>query len=133
MSAISSSFLRKVLALDAVASGATGLLLAAGAGPLEGLLGLSPALTRPAGLFLIPYALLVAWMASRPSLPRGAVWAVVVVNALWAVESVTLVGAGWVHPTLLGALFICAQAAVVALFGLLQFATLRQDRVARAI
>ncbi|WP_269716898.1 hypothetical protein [Caulobacter sp. NIBR2454] len=133
MSAIASPFLRKVLALDAVASGATGVLLAFGAGPLSGLLGLSPMLMRPAGLFLAPYALLVAWMASRQSLPRGAVWAVVIANAVWVIESVILIAAGWVQPTLLGALFICAQAAVVATFGLLQFAALRHNRSVAAI
>ncbi|MET0338505.1 MAG: hypothetical protein ABW063_12190 [Caulobacter sp.] len=133
MAAISSPFLRKVLALDALASGATGVLLAVAADPLSGLLGLSPALMRSAGLFLVPYALLVAWMASRTTLPRSAVWAVVAVNTLWAVESVTLVAAGWVQPSILGMFFICAQAAVVALFGLLQFAALRQYRVSRAI
>ena len=41
-------FLRNVLMLDAAASGATGLLLVAGAGVLEDLLGLPVALLREA-------------------------------------------------------------------------------------
>ena len=50
----SNSFLRTVLLADAIASGATGLLMIAGAGLLEGLLGLPVALLREAGLVLIP-------------------------------------------------------------------------------
>jgi hypothetical protein len=49
-----SPFLRNVIVLDAAASGATGLLVIAGAGLLEGLLGLPAALLRGAGLVLVP-------------------------------------------------------------------------------
>ena len=47
-------FLRRALVLDALASGATGLLMIAGAGLVEGLLGLPAALLRGAGLVLCP-------------------------------------------------------------------------------
>ena len=55
-------FMRNALALDAAASGATGLLLLAGARWLEDLLGLPVALMRGAGLILIPYVAFVAWV-----------------------------------------------------------------------
>ena len=48
------TFLRYALLADAVASGATGLMMIAGAGLLEGLLGLPVALMREAGLCWCP-------------------------------------------------------------------------------
>jgi hypothetical protein len=124
-------FLRNVLLIDAVASGATGLLLIAGAGLLDGLLGLPAALMREAGLILVPYVAFVAWVGTRETIARGAVWAIIAANALWAVATVGLLVSGLVAPTALGIAFVIAQAAVVALLGELQYAGLkRQDTVA---
>jgi hypothetical protein len=126
-----SPFLRNVLLLDAAASGATGILLIAGAGLLDGLLGLPVALMREAGLILLPYVAFVAWTATRQSVARGAVWAIIVTNALWAMASASLLVSGLVAPTLLGHAFVIAQAVVVALLGELQYVGLRrQDAVA---
>jgi hypothetical protein len=111
--------LRRLLLADAVASGATGLLVAAA--PLSGLLGLPSGLLRGAGLILLPYAALVAWLALRRAEPlRWAVWSVVGVNAVWAADSVLLLLSGWVAPTALGLAFVLAQALVVAGFAVLQ-------------
>ncbi len=117
-------FLRRVLLADALASGATGLL--AVAVPLSGLLGLPPGLLRGAGLILLPYAALVAWLAVRGAPPpRWAVWAVVGINACWAVDSLLLLVSGWVAPTGLGIAFVVMQALVVAGFAVLQAMALR--------
>ena len=62
-----SRLLRLALLADAVASGATAALLVAGAGYLEGWLGLPVALMREAGIVLIPYVTFVAFVASRPA------------------------------------------------------------------
>jgi len=127
----SNQFLRNMLLLDAAASGATGLLLIVGAGLLESLLGLPVALMREAGLILVPYVAFVAWVGTRETIARGAVWAIIVVNALWAIASVGLLVSGLVAPTVLGYVFVIAQAVVVALLGELQYAGLkRQDTVA---
>ena len=72
-----SIFLRRALALDAIASGATAGLVIAAAGLLEGLLGLPGALLRGAGLVLIPYVAFVIYAASRQAIPRPAVWAII--------------------------------------------------------
>ena len=120
-----SRFLRLVLLADAVASGATGLLLLGGAGFFESLLGLPVALMREAGLVLIPYVAFVGWLATRPSTSVWSIDAVIVCNALWALASVVLLLSGFVSPTLLGHAFVIAQAAAVALFGVLQYAALR--------
>ena len=63
----STTCLRNVLLLDAAASGATAALLIAGAGLLDGLLGLPVALMREAGLILVPYVAFVAWVGTRES------------------------------------------------------------------
>ena len=125
-------FLRNVLLLDAAASGATAALLIAGAGLLDGLLGLPVALMREAGLILVPYVAFVAWVGTRETTVRGAVWAIVAANALWAVASVCLLVSGLVAPTMLGYAFVLAQAAVVALLGELQYAGLKRPATVAA-
>ena len=127
-----STFLRRVLALDAISSAAMGVLLLLALTPLTGLLGLPRPLLLWAGLSLLPFAALVGWLATRELPPRAAVWAVVVLNAFWAVDSLLLLLAGWVEPTLLGAVFVVFQALVVGLFAVLQLTGLRRIRLAVA-
>ncbi|MBO0763581.1 MAG: hypothetical protein J2P50_03165 [Hyphomicrobiaceae bacterium] len=120
------AFLRRALLLDATASGATGLLLIAGAGLLEGLLGLPAAILRGAGLLLLPYVACVAFTGTRAALAPPAVRAIIAANLLWAAASVALLASGWVAPTALGYAFVIAQAAVVALLGELQYVGVRR-------
>lgn len=117
--------LRPALLLDAAATGATGLLLAVGAGPLAPVLGLPTELLRAAGVVLLPFAAALAWLATRPVVMRRAVWVIVVANLLWAVDSALLLLGDWFDPTLLGHAFVSAQALIVALFAGLQWAALR--------
>ena len=90
-----SSFLRRSLILDTVASGATGALMLVGAGLLESWLGLPAALMRAAGLVLVPYVAFVGYLATRDTLTPAAVWTVIAANALWAVASVGLLADLW--------------------------------------
>ena len=129
----SNTFLRYALLADAIASGATGLLLIAGAGLLEGFLNIPVALSREAGLVLIPYVAFVAYVGTRASIMRGAVWAIIAANAVWALASVALLVSGWIAPNLLGVIFIAMQAAVVAVFGELQFVGLRRSAAMAAV
>src|SRR5690606_31144341 len=69
------TFRRRVLLLDAVASGVTGVLMLAGSGVLEGWLGLPAMLLLMAGASLLPFAALVAWLALRERISRAGVWA----------------------------------------------------------
>jgi hypothetical protein len=119
-------FLRRVLVLDAVASGATGLLAIVASGFLSWLLNLPAGLLLGAGLVLVPYVLFVAFTATRPDIPHPAVWLIVIANALWALASVALLLSGLVSPNALGVAFVLAQAAVVALLGELQYVGLRR-------
>jgi hypothetical protein len=119
--------LRHALLADAVISGAAGLLMALGAGLLEGLLGVPAALLRYAGVVLIPFAVLVGYLGTRASFPPAAVWAVIAANALWVAGSIVLLASGWIAPTALGYAFIIVQALAVGIFGELQYAGLRRS------
>jgi hypothetical protein len=126
MSAQSSTFLRRALVLDAVASGATALLLIAAAGRIDGLLGLPVALLRGAGLVLVPYLAFVVFVATRARIEPAAVWVIIASNALWALASFAVLLSGQLAPTGLGIAFVAAQAIVVALLGELQYMGLRR-------
>ena len=125
--------LRFALLGDAAASGATGLLLAAGAGFLASLLSLPEELLRWAGLLLLPYAAFVAWAGTRDGVPRNAVRAAVAINLLWTLDSVLLLALGPVSPNGLGTAFVLAQALVVLGFAAMQWTALRGAASARAV
>jgi len=118
--------LRRVLLADALVSGATGLLMFGGAGFLASLLDLPQPLLSYAGLVLLPYGALVAWVGTRENLQRPAVWTVILANALWTVDSIVLLLSGWVAPNTLGYAFVIAQALVVALFAAMQYRGIRR-------
>lgn len=126
-----SPFLRRVLLADALISGATGLLMLLGAGVLTSMLDLPAALLRTAGLILLPYALFVVYVAIRSS-QRAAVWAVILINALWAIDSIVLLLSGWVAPNALGYAFVILQAVAVAVLAELQYIGVRRTTAAIA-
>ena len=127
-----SSFLRRALLADAIASGATGALVLFGGGLLDGLLGLPSALLRGAGLVLMPFVAFVVWTGTRENIVPPAVWIVIVANAVWALASILLLLSGAVAPTMLGYMFVIAQAIVVAALGELQYIGLRRPTAAMA-
>ena len=126
------NFLRYALLADAIASGATGVLLIVGAGLLDGLLGLPVALMREAGLLLVPYVALVAYVGTREHISRPAVQTIIALNIVWTVCSIGLLMTDYVAPTALGIAFVIAQAAVVAVFAELQFIGLRRGSLVAA-
>lgn len=119
-------FARRVFLADAIVCIVTGLLLWLGVDFLAGLLQLPAALLRPVGLFLVPYGALVAYGGTRVSPSRWVLWVFVLVNALWAVDSIVLLVSGWVTPNALGYAFVIAQTVVVAGFAEMQYLALRQ-------
>lgn len=121
------NFLRLVLKLDALASGAVGAGLLAGSPFLADLFGARPALTVPAGAFLLIYAGWVWFTATRPRLSTVAVWSVIILNLLWVADSV-LLATGSSTLTALGTAFIVAQAAAVLGFAAGEWVGLRQLR-----
>lgn len=126
MSVPLSTFLRRVLALDAVLSAVMGAFMALAAAPLSSLLGLPASLLTWAGLTLLPFAAWVGWLAKRELPPRAELWGVVLVNAFWVAASFVLLAADWSELTLLGKAFVAFQALVVAVLAELQFFGLRR-------
>lgn len=123
----SSHFLRHALALDAAACAGIGVLLAAGAGILAEPLGFPPGFLRGAGLVLLPCAALLAWFASRETLPRWAVHLVAAANLLWIADSVAILLMGWFAPTSLGITFVLGQAFAVAIVTELEIIGLKRS------
>jgi hypothetical protein len=123
---IPSPLLRQALLADAVTSGACGLLMLLGAASLS-FLGLPEMLLRVAGAVLIPYAALVGWLGMRDMVPRMAVWAVILANGVWVVDSLLLLVSGWVEPTRAGTAFVILQAAAVGMYAEFQLIGLRRS------
>lgn len=122
-----STFLRRALLADAVFSGIAALGFTFGAGAFARLFNLPDMLLLEAGLFLIAYAALVGWLASRASVPRLLVLLVVVGNAAWTVGSIALLLSGAVSPNLAGELMVVAQAIATGVFAELQYMGLRKS------
>ena len=120
-------FLRRILIVDAASSAALGALLVGAAPSLGAALGLPTTLLRAAGMVLLPFAAFVTLVARRSTISRGAVWAVVVCNVLWVVDSIGLLLSAQVQPTVLGTAFVIAQAAFVALMAELEFIAVRRS------
>jgi hypothetical protein len=121
-----STFLRRTLWLDSAVSGTTGFLMWLGADGLEPWLAIPGAVFRVAGVSLLPFAALLVALATRPTVPKSAIAAVIVANALWVVASIALLVSGQVAPTLLGYAFVIVQAVAVLGFAELQWVGLRR-------
>lgn len=121
-----SVFLRRALVADALVSAAVGAVMALGANALQGVLNISSELLMPAGLAMFPYAAYLLWLATRPAVPRAAVWVPIVLNVLWALECVLFAVNATPPPTLLGEAFIAMQVIAVLVFAELEFIGLRR-------
>jgi hypothetical protein len=122
----SDSLLRTALRLDAAVTGLNGAAYLAAAPLLDDVLGLSPALLRGTGVFLLLYAVAVWLVGAGRRISGGAVEAVIGLNVLWAAGSVVAVVTGFGSPTTAGAVWLVLQAGVVAGFAALQLAGLRR-------
>jgi hypothetical protein len=122
-----SALLRDSIRLDAVVTGAAGVLLAAGAPVLDGLLGVQPAVLVALGVFLIGYAAALIVLA-RAGAPARWVKVVIAANVLWVAASVVAVLADWLTLTALGTAFALVQASAVALLAELQLIALRRSQ-----
>jgi len=122
---MNATFLRRSLQLDGVASGATGLVLLAAAGPFAALAGLpGPGIARAVGGVLVLYAAALLWNAGRARVSRGQALAAVVLNAVWVLGSAVLIVDGSL--TLLGNAAVAVVALAVLLFAMLEAVGLRR-------
>ncbi|MGR8012335.1 hypothetical protein [Streptomyces hypolithicus] len=118
--------LRIFLGLDAVVTGANGLIYLFAAGPVGRLLDLPSGFLRGIGAFLTVYGVLVAVLASRQTPSSAGTKAVVEVNLLWAVASIAAVVFGWLDQSTVGTVWIPLQGVLVAAFAVLQLSALRK-------
>jgi hypothetical protein len=116
-----SPLLRAALLADAGFSGIAGLAMVAGVSSLASLMNLPGTLVKVVGLFLIPYAVFMAFIGTRTSLPSSLLALVVIGNAGWALLSLVLLGIPKFAPNGLGIAFIVLQALVVTVFAALQY------------
>jgi hypothetical protein len=131
MSLLNRLDLRAILTLDAIASGAMGLLLLLGAGFLDGLFDLPVNFLRVTGAILLPWAGALVFAASRQPVSRPAVRGIIVINVAWVVGSLVLLAGNRVEPSALGIAFVIVQAIAVAAFATVQLA-LVTDSASRA-
>ena len=122
-----SPFLRRALLADASLTGVSGIGLLLAAAPLSILFGISSAMLLAAAAIFIPFAALVGWLGTGRRVHRPLVFAAIVLNALWAVDSVLLLFTRWVQPTPFGEFFVIAQAVLVAILAELEFIGLRRS------
>lgn len=128
-----SLFLRRALQADAIFSGISAVLLVFAARFFASLLNLPEVFLRNTGFVLVAYAVLVGFLGTRNAMSKTAVWAVIAVNAVWAVDSFILLASGWVSPNLLGQAFIVMQAVAVGVFAELQLIGLRKSASAMPV
>lgn len=121
------SFLRRSLQLDGIASGLCGVLLVAAASPISAVIGLAePGIARVVGALLVVYAAALLWNGERATVSRAEAVAAVVLNAGWVIGSAVVILAGPL--TLIGNLAVAAVAAAVLLFAVLEVVGLTRLR-----
>ncbi len=102
--------LRQLLIIDAVFYATSGLAYLLAGGPLESLLGVDAGLLRPVGAFLVAGGLPVVLLARQTEISPVASLAIVTANILWAAGSLLILILDALSPTLLGGIWIAAQA-----------------------
>ena len=121
------SLLRLALRADATLSGLAGLAIAAAAGPLSSLTGLTPAQEYGIGAAFVLYGLVVFSLAALPSL-RGVGIGVMIANAVGTIGAVIIAVTDWVSLTEAGVIVILAMGVYTAFFALLQYLGVRRLR-----
>ena len=92
-------FLRRVLWLDVATGVGTGLLQCEFADALAPLLRLPANLLFLSGASLGVFVLFISWIATRRSIPAGAVWLLIGANVLWVLGCLGLLASSLVVPS----------------------------------
>ncbi len=129
---LSSSLLRTVLLVDAITCVAMALLLIVAGDMIELWLTIPAVIQRISIVILLPFAMFVAYTATRPSPANGVVWFIIVGNAGWVIASLALLLFDGAAFNLAGKAFIGMQAAAVMLLAELEFFGLRRSGIAVA-
>lgn len=114
--------LKKVLLLNAISSGITGLLLIVAAAPFAKLFDIGTTLPfTGTGIFLLLFAAYVLLVALRQPLNLAAVKIITSLDVLWVLASLVVVVEYHAAISMPGSLIIVAVAAWVGLMALLQY------------
>lgn len=124
-----SRFLRTVLLVDGISGFLGGLILTAGASYWQNVFGLPWNLVLFSGLLFFPFAAFLIHVATRKTVSKTFVWAIIGMNLLWGIDSFLLLISGYFTPTEIGLGFIIFQAIGVFIFGALEFAGLRNSEI----
>jgi hypothetical protein len=127
-----SRLLRRALLTDATLTALAGVGLALAANQLASLLQLPTGVLRISGMLFIPFAALAAWLGTRDRVHRPLVFAVITLNALFALDLLLVLFGGWVETNLLGELFIAAHAVVCGVLAEAEFLGLRRSTLVQS-
>lgn len=122
--------LQNVLLINAISSGATGLLLVFLSRPVATLFAVSqPAIILGVGLFLIAFAGIVLIESRRNPLQMERIRFIILLDRLWVITSLILVVFPNTNLSIIGRVAIVAVAGWVALMAYLQATNLRKVSV----
>jgi len=119
-------YLRVVLLADAATCALSGTLSLTLAHTLSAPLGMSLDLLRAAGAVLLAVAAFILFAARNVPALRWPVWAVVIGNAAWVLESVLVALSGSEPLTAVGQAVVIGQAVAVAVIAELEYIGLRK-------
>jgi hypothetical protein len=129
----SNPFLRRVLKLQAGAEMALGAVALIESGWLASTLQLPQWLLLASGGMALLFGAFIYYVASRPNLATGAVWTIIGINAVWAIDCVIALAGGWLETNALGSTFIIAEAVVAAVLAEVQLIALKRTRGSAAV
>jgi hypothetical protein len=124
----SSRLLKTALTVDALSGAGTATLQLLMPSLVADQLGLPMALLLETGLFLLAFAALLVFLASRERVAAWLIWAIVIGNVGWSASCVLLWATGLVTPSPLGIGFLLLQAGVVLALAAWEAVGLRASR-----
>ena len=121
------SLLKRALRGNAAFSVVSGAVLVVEAPFLAPVMGIpSPLALTVTGIVLLPFGLLLWWLAGREELARTVGWIAIELDVLWVAGSIALLLSGWLPLTTAGNWIIALVADAVAMFAVLQYLGVRR-------
>jgi hypothetical protein len=125
----SSGTLRSALRANGIFSAVSSILLIVLALPLSILTGIQPPVILViVGLLVLPFAVLLLWATSRPTIDRRLAGATIVLDAIWVMASIAILIIGWPPLTTAGKWLVGILALIVANFAIWQSVGLMRER-----
>ena len=121
------SLLKRALRGNAAFSVVSGAVLVVEAPFLAPVMGIpAPLALTVTGIVLLPFGLLLWWLAGREELARTVGWIAIELDVLWVAGSIALLLSGWLPLTTAGNWIIALVADAVAMFAVLQYLGVRR-------